>query len=621
MMEAFHFLRPAWFVALVPMLFFLLWLHNSNRSRGVWQAVCDAHLIPYVLKQGSAARRTWHSVVLGVAGLVAVIALAGPVWQKLPQPVFRQQSALVVVLDLSKSMDAGDLKPSRLERARLKLIDLLRLRSEGQTALIVYAGDAFVVTPLTDDTGTITALVQSLSTGLMPAQGSNPGRAVRQALELLSQAGIRAGSILMITDGIQESEIDDLAGAVVQSGHSLSVMGVGTAQGAPVPGPAGGFVKDSGGQIILPRLDERVLRQLASQAGGVYTPLRIQDDDIEMLLGQSGPNWTGAGTESTELQTDRWREEGPWLLLLLLPVATLAFRKGLLVAVLCLGLHWPDPVRALEWNDLWLNANQRGARAMALEDFGTAADSFTTPEWKAAAQYRGAEYEKAVEQLEGLTGPEATYNRGNALARLGRIEDAIESYEQTLVQQPDHADAIHNLDLLRQLQDQQQQQQSQQQGGDENEQQQSDDQQGSQSENDGQNDSQKDNQSEASNENQNQADSGQSTPEQSDSSQQAQQSEATQAGEQEQSQEQAGTEPSDKNSDQLPAQQTGPGKDESESGQQAQAESDQQQTEQQQAMEQWLRRVPDDPAGLLRRKFRYQYSQRDRTAEQGGQQW
>jgi Ca-activated chloride channel family protein len=615
MMEEFHFLRPAWFVALIPMLFFLLWLHNSNRSRGVWQAVCDAHLIPYVLKQGSAARRTWHSVVLGVAGLVAVIALAGPVWQKLPQPVFRQQSALVVVLDLSKSMDAGDLKPSRLERARLKLIDLLRLRSEGQTALIVYAGDAFVVTPLTDDTGTITALVQSLSTGLMPAQGSNPGRAVRQALELLSQSGIRAGSILMITDGIQENEIDDVADAVVQSGHSLSVMGVGTAQGAPVPGPAGGFVKDSGGQIVIPRLDERVLRKLASQAGGVYTSLRIQDDDIEMLLGQSGPDWTGAGTESTELQTDRWREEGPWLLLLLLPVATLAFRKGLLVAVLCLGLHWPDPALALEWNDLWLNADQKGARAMAQEEFGAAADSFTTPGWKAAARYRSGEYEEAVAQLEGLTGPEATYNRGNALARLGRIEDAIESYEQTLALLPDHADASHNLDLLKQLQDQQQQQQSQQNGGDDNEQQQSDDEQGSPNEN------QSGNPGEADNENQKQADSGQSTEEQSGSTQQAQQPEASPAGEQEQSKEQAGMDQSDKNSDQQPVQQTGPGKDESDSGQQAQAESDRQQTEQQQAMEQWLRRVPDDPAGLLRRKFRYQYSQRDRAVELGEQQW
>ena len=244
----------------------------------------------------------------------------------------------------------------------------------------------------------------------------------------------------------------------------------------------------------------------------------------------------------------------------------------------------------------------------------SAADSFTTPGWKAAAQYRGGEYEKAVEQLQGLTGPEATYNRGNALARLGRIEDAIESYEQTLAQQPDHSDASHNLDLLRQLQDQQQQQQSQQQGGDDNEQQQSDDQQGGQSQNDNQsnnqNDSQSGNQGEASNENQNQADQTQSTAEQSGSSQQTQQPETAQAGEQEQSQEQAGMEQSDKIPDQQPAQQTGPDKDESEAGQQAQAEPDQQQTEQQQAMEQWLRRVPDDPAGLLRRKFRYQYSQR-----------
>ena len=599
-MGGFHFLRPEWLAALLPLLLLLVWLHKSKKSQGVWQAVCDASLIPYVLAQGSMARRTRNLVVLGTSGALAILALAGPVWQELPQPVFRQQSALVVMLDLSKSMDAGDLKPSRLERARLKLMDLLRRRVEGQTALIAYAGDAFTVTPLTDDTDTIIALLQGLSTALMPVQGSRPDRAVQQSLALLSQAGIRAGSLLLITDGVDAGKISDLADTVAQTGHDLSVMGVGTAEGAPIPDSSGGFVKDASGQIVLPMLDERVLEQLAFQAGGVYTRLRIQDDDIDLLLRRLNSDWGGLNTESANLRTDRWREEGPWLLLLLLPVATLAFRKGLLVVVLCLGLNWSDPALALEWGDLWLNTNQRGVRALTREEYGAAAESFTVPQWKAVALYRQGEYEQAAEQLQGMKDPEATYNRGNALARLGRLEEAIQSYEQTLELQPEHEDARFNLDLLKQMQNQQKQQQSRQQSeqpSGENNQQQAGGQQNGPGESDGRegnhNEKQKENQDRA----ESSAPAGKKEPQQTNLTR------------------------SDTGSERPPAEQTEFSDEEPESARQIQAEPGPQQTAEQQAMEQWLRRVPDDPAGLLRRKFRYQYTQRYRGTEQEGQPW
>ena len=601
-MQDFHFLRPEWLLALIPLGVLLVWAWRSKLAKGAWQAVCDAHLIPYVLEQGAQAKRLRGIVLLGVAGALAITALAGPAWQRLPQPLFRQQSALVIMLDLSRSMDAADLKPNRLARARLKLIDLLRLRQEGQTALIVYAGDAFVVTPLTDDTDTIASMVQSLSTSIMPVQGSRPDRAVKLALDLLAQAGARSGTLLLITDGVAEHRIEDLAHTIVAAGNSMSVIGVGTPDGAPIPGAQGDFVKDGDGQIVVPKLEQADLERLARQAGGVYVPLQIRDDDLESVLAQSRLDMLKAASEKTELHTDQWREEGPWLLILLLPLATLAFRRGLLGVVLCVGMYWTDPAVAIEWSALWSNPDQRGAKAMEQQDYAAAAEHFSDPQWKAAAFYRDGEYAKALDNLKDFDTPEAAYNRGNAKARMGDIPGAIQSYEQTLEQMPDHEDAQYNLDLLKKMQQQQQSESNQQ---DQQQQQQ-------QSESNQQDQQQDDSQSQSQAEAPQSAENGQGN-EQNEADDQKQASDREQSAESRQQSEQQQTAQRDaEQTDQNPSEQK---------PQQARARDDQQQTEEQQATEQWLRRVPDDPGGLLRRKFRYQYSQRGQTGQREAQPW
>jgi Ca-activated chloride channel family protein len=603
-MADFHFLRPAWLLALIPLLFALWWLRTGRGTGGgAWRAVCDAHLIPYVIESGAVAATRRGLVLTGIAGGLAITALAGPVWKQLPQPVYRPQSALVVMLDLSRSMDAADIKPSRLERARLKLRDLLQRRREGQTALVVYAGDAFAVTPLTGDTETISLLVQSLSTALMPVQGSRPDRAVDQALALLSQAGARSGSLLLITDGVDAGRVQQLADQVVRAGHRLSVLGTGTPEGAPVPDPSGGFVKDAQGQIVIAALEERLLAELARSAGGLYTRLGVRDDDVDALLLTLEPEVGGLDVESSGLTSDRWREEGPWLVLLLLPVALLAFRRGLLVVILCVGVHWSDGARALEWNDLWFNADQRGMKAMEARDFELAAQRFKDARWKSAAMYRSGDFEGAVRQLEGMTDPEANYNRGNALARAGRIDEAMRSYEQTLQQQPDHADARYNLDLLRQLQQQRQAggeaqnrpQQAQQSGDGAQDRRRQSGQKGEAGQ--GQR-------------GQSQAHESGNQPREQPAEGDASGADARQAETADGESERLEGEPQAVRAQSRESRSAG----EEAAGRAGSAEADRRQSQEQQAMEQWLRRVPDDPGGLLRRKFQYQYSQREREA-------
>ena len=337
MIDTFHFIRPLWLVAL-PLLWWICWWLQRHRQRSGWQHHCDGELLPHILI-GSAARRSALPIVLlWLAATLPPIALAGPTWQEQPQPIFRQQSALVILLDLSQSMNAADLKPNRLTRARLKITDLLRDRREGQTALIVFAADAFTVVPLTEDNHTITALLGSLQPELMPAQGSRPERAIELGVQLFQQAGAKQGMLLLVTDDDAPQQAQAAARAAHQAGYDLAVLGVGRAEGAPIPLAQGGFVKDSNGQMVLPRLNSSALKTLAQAGGGLYHPLTIDNRDLDTLLSALETSTEDPQQESRHSTTKHWQDEGPWLLWPLAVLAAVGFRRGWLM-MLCL-LVW-----------------------------------------------------------------------------------------------------------------------------------------------------------------------------------------------------------------------------------------------------------------------------------------
>ncbi len=625
-------LRPLWLLALLP-LGLLLWYWRRHQGQGGhWQDICDPRLLPWLLIRGGGRERRFPLLLGALAGTLAVLALAGPAWQRLEQPVFRDTSALVIALDLSRSMDSTDLAPDRLTRARLKLLDLLDQRREGQTALIAYAGQAFAVTPLTDDTKTIAALAQTLATDLMPSPGSRPDLALDKARELLRQAGVRAGQVLLITDS---AEAPNLAAALARlraDGHRLHVLGVGTEDGAPIRTADSGFLKDAAGAIVIPRLDESAMKRLAAEGGGSYARLALDNRDLEQLFAALERSPLEDDSERSELQVERWREEGPWLLLLLLPLAVLAFRRGYLVlaAVLLLpplpppaqALDWPDPA-ALDWNGLWLRPDQQGARLLENQQPAEAAARFRDPRWKAAAHYRAGDYEPATEILQGSDDPEDHYNLGNALARAGRLQEALQAYDRTLAAQPDHADARYNRDLVAQALelDQPPSEQNQDGGEGEPDPQQAGEQSGQQGQQPPQPDSSS-NQAQGPEQDQDREQAQQPPPEQSepDSSQSGQdRAESTQSEpgqtEQDSAPSPAATDPPQPQ----PQPESGP-----ESGQQDERRSAQGETasvapeaaEERQATQQWLRRIPDDPGGLLRRKFQYQYRRQQPSAQE-----
>lgn len=618
MISAFHFLRPLWLLALLPLIL-LLWLMWRRRlvSRS-WQRVVDPRLLAHLLIGKNARQGPWAMVAVGLGGVLAIVALAGPAWQKLAQPVFRQQSALVLALDLSRSMDATDIKPSRLERAKLKLRDILNQQKEGETALIVYAAMPFVVSPLTTDAQTIVSQLEVLTPALMPAQGSHPGRAISLAQKLLKQAGVAHGGVLLITDGLNGSESDSLKTAIshlVEAGHRLSVLGVGTPTGAPIPNPAGGFVTNDSGAIVIPRLDDASLAELARQGHGAYQRLSPDDSDFHALLAPFKlPLGQQQDIKVHGLMSDQWRDEGPWLLLPLLLLGALAFRRGYLVVLLLIILPQTHPAYASGWSSLWQRDDQRGQQAMDTKQPQLAAKLFHDPQWRAAADYRAGNYQAALDSLKGIDTAEADYNRGNALAQLGRLPEALQAYDAALKRDPKLGDASYNRNLVEKIlkkQQQSQQNPSNPQHSSQN---------GQQGKSAGP--SQQTSPQSARGDQQSKNESGQSGQNQGNTDKQK-----PGAGHQQNNTSgQAGTRQPDQAA---PAQAQGQPQPLPQAADQnpvpsgsAQGVADAQQRKQlQQADEQWLRRIPDDPGGLWRRKFLYQYKQQQQFQQSEKQPW
>jgi len=583
--EQFHFLRPWWLLALMPLATVTWLLIRVRYDSGNWRTVIDPRLLPHVLSGASQQRRGSMRWVFTAVAALAIIALAGPTWEQRQRPVFERQASLVVALDLSRSMDATDIKPSRLTRARHKIADILDLRQEGQTALVVYAADAFAVTPLTHDADTLLALLPDMESKLMPAQGSRADRALERALELFENSGIRRGDVLLVSDGFSDLEVEKLEALLDKHpGKHLSVLAVGTPEGGPMPLENGGFLKDRSGAIVIADMKVDNLRRVAQSGAGAYASISADDSDIKRLVDAMDSSLEQREAQRSDYSADLWRELGPGLLLLLLPFAALAFRRGLIWLLPLWIMVLPPDAQALDWQSLWRNDDQRALQLFEQEQHEAAAQLFADDEWQATAKYRAGDYSAAEQDWQQLDGEGARYNHANALAQQGRYEEALAAYDRLLEQNPGHEDARFNKraieDWLEQQQQQQQQQQSQQQDGEQSAQE--DGAQGQQSQQDGEQSEQQ-----QGSQGQQQAGSQQQQSSQSDESRAEQaQDPARDPAQQSTQQSEAGDQRSDEEI----------------------AAADQQMSEQ--AAQQWLRKIPDDPGGLLRRKFIYQYRAR-----------
>lgn len=639
-LSALVLLRPDWLYGLLalPLLGWLLWWRRPRGS--AWEGRVDAHLLPHLLEGGGDRPRPAAGSVLALlaAGL-ALLALAGPSWRANEAPLWQLESPLAVALDLSSAMRAADLPPSRLVQARAKIERLLEQRRDGQVALIAYAGDAFTVAPLTPDGRSLRLLLASLAPELMPLDGQRPERAIRHAVSLLKAAGFDQGEILLLSDRAG-GEAQQAAATALAAGFRVSVLGVGTLAGAPVLGKSG-FMTDAAGQPRLARLDPGSLRALAEAGGGRYLAMTLDDSDLH-ALGVLDPRQSASlQRQHPEQQAQTRSDDGYWLVLALLPLVLLGFRRGWLALAppLLLGaslLLAPHPQAAAEesaearsaqlagtgleswWAALWQRRDQRAQAALQAGATDTARRLAADPDWQAAAAYRDGDFAAASANWATRDQASAHYNRGNALARSGDLQGALQAYDQALALQPGMADAEYNRAIVEQAMLQQEQQEQQgQQGEQERREQEPQDRQ----EQDGQpsGDRQQDEES-----GQDQSAESAARDGEESSSQQQEQGEEGETGEQD-PREASDAEPKNAEAaaeeaarreaaeaaarEQMQAALDAAAEEEGEERAELSPE-ERAREEQRQAVEHWLRRVPDDPGGLLRRKFELEYRRR-----------
>lgn len=477
----FHFLHPYWLGLLVLLPLLLWWLARHAAASASLQRLVDKTLLPYLLDTRGRHRR-WPLGLLALSGVLVSLALAGPTWQRVERPLYASRAAQVVALSLSPRMLATDVTPNRLARARYKVHDLFAANRAGQNALIAYAGDAYTVAPLTTDADALDNLLDALAPDVMPTTGDNAAAAIRRGVKLLDQGGAVEGSLVLVTDDV-DSDAIAAARRAHAAGARVSVLGVGSGKGAPIKS-GGGFLKNAQGDIVMARRNDAHLRALAQAGGGRYAPMQSDHSDIDALAGELRTG--SANVASAHANTAQWRDFGPWLLLPLLPLAALAFRRGwVLMLVLALPLL-PTPARAgmarapavaatvsapatdqgnksssTTWGErlgaLWLTPDQRAAHALTAGDAKRAQELARDPAWRGAADYRAGDYAAAAKAFARAHDNNAQYNLGNALVKQGQYQQALTAYSRALKADPGNADAAANRKAVRAWLRQQQQ--------------------------------------------------------------------------------------------------------------------------------------------------------------------
>jgi Ca-activated chloride channel family protein len=612
--QVFHFIRPEWLIAIIPLLIIALLLTKIASKQSGWQGIVSSHLYQHlvVAKDKKSYKPPFYLVAL--VWMLACVAMAGPTWQKLPQPVYQVTTGKVIILDMSMSMRATDILPDRLSRAKFKVIDLLNSIEDGEVGLVVYAGDAFTISPLTSDVTNITTLIPSLRPEIMPIAGSDPLYAMQQAEQLLTSAGYNKGEVYWVSDGIEFDDIKELQDHIAKSAYRYSILGVGTQTGAPIKMLDGSFMKDVRGNIVLPTLNSRYFTQVLGSTNGRYTPIQSDGSDIENM--QFTPIILAQDQVSNDIigQGDQWQDMGVILVLIILPFVAYAFRRGVLIVLLSTMLMLPtepsyandeviieEKSEARDWvANIFKNADQQGLQAFKKAEFDKASNTFTDQMWKGAAYYKNKNYEAALNTFSSVSGAESAYNQGNALAHLGQLEKAIEKYDEALKERPGHTNATANRKLVEDLlkQQKEQNQDGQPQDGE--------DQQSNKSENNDQKSGEQD-----------QSEQKSDDPQQGEQSEQQQESEQNPSESKDNEGKDSEKESEQKNMEDKPEQAKGEEAKESEEADSSEnkdqksnlqqqkpiEEMTSQEKEQMQRMQMLMNKIPDDPAFLLQRKM------------------
>ena len=452
-MADFTFMHPLWFAAFIPLIIVLPWLKGKAQHSGL--------IAPHLAQKLGLTQqqpKIWPIGLLALGWLIAVVAMAGPSWQKVKLPAYNLSGARVLVMNMSQSMYATDIKPNRLTQERFKALDMLPGWKEGSTGLVAFAGDGYEVSPLTTDSSTLRNLIPNLSPNVMPIAGNNAAAGIAEAIKLLKQAGHNTGDIILMTDGITKTIAKQTLANLKGTHYRVSILAMGTVVGAPIQLPDGSLLSENGTPVIS-KIDINTLMSITDSTGGILQMAQTTDNDVNAIVSFTAKP-LASGNKGHEKELQERLNSGFWLVIPLLLLALLGFRRGVVLAAMFILLPI-DHAQASPWT----NTNRQAYETFTDGNYKQAAQDFTSPQWKGIAEYKAKQYEQAIATLKPLQDPTSQYNLGNAYAQKGDYKQAAATYEKLLKQQPDFADAKKNLAIVEQAEKQKQQQKNKEQSG------------------------------------------------------------------------------------------------------------------------------------------------------------
>lgn len=390
-MSNFTFIYPAWLLALFALPVIII-LARRNHKQGL--------LAPHIAQYLDPAKVTNSRSKLSLFSVwwtITIIALAGPSFSTSERPSFEKTQARVLIMDMSMSMYATDVKPNRLTQARYKALDLLSQWREGVTGMVAYAGDAYTVSPLTTDSATISNLVPNLSPDIMPYQGADAAKAVKRSIEMLQRANVSQGDLILIADDIDDNEKGAINDLLSGTPWRLSVLAVGSRAGSPITMSNGSMLTQDSGQTVIAKSDIDNMRSISQSNQGVFALVQADNSDIETITRFIESHSLTAEVEKTTQGVTSRVNHGFWLLPLILFPALGLFRPGVIWSFLGFALLAAQPNPAFA--SPWFTDDQIAHQYYEQGDFEQAAKLFTDPEWKGVAQYQAGQYQEAENTL------------------------------------------------------------------------------------------------------------------------------------------------------------------------------------------------------------------------------
>jgi len=448
---SFQFLQPLWLL-LLPPLWVLIWAYVRHlRGESMWVRICDSRLLRHMTRgQTHKAGRNTHPWVLGGVLTLGVIAAAAPSWSRLSYPIMESTDARIVVLDLSRSMLVQDVRPNRYRHAVVAASEIIGNGYQGETGLVVFAGAAFVLAPLSRDDATLLAFLEAVHPDTMPQDGSKLAPAIASAQDLLKASVRGHGQILLITSGdsTDETAIQAALAAAAQ-GHRVSVLAIGTAAGGPSLDQKGGLLRDANGEIQIKKTNFELLRRIALAGNGSMVIKDAAIGSNDLVATRLDANQLVESGRRADDATREAADDGVWLVWLMLPLTLFLFRRNQLWMLLVLVMAPAErEVYASEWDGFWTHPEKIAFQAYSREDYDTTLQMTGNPLLRGASYYRDGNYSQALEQFDKGKSADSIYNRANTLAQLQRFNEAIVAYRQALELDPAMTSASYNKRLI-----------------------------------------------------------------------------------------------------------------------------------------------------------------------------